>query len=247
VTAPLLSASGLAVRRGAIDVLHGVDLEVRPQEIVGIIGPNGAGKSTLLGAIAGLYPVRAGEVWFDGRAMTGTGAEAAVRAGLSLVPERRQVFSRLTVRENLLLGAYVRYWRERHAVRADLARPRAVFPRLAALDGQPAGALSGGEQQMLAIGRALMSRPRVLLLDEPSLGLAPMVVREIMEALGRLRRDEGLTVVLVEQNVKAATATADRLCVMERGRIVLRGAPDELLAHPRIRAAYLGKGYEMSR
>jgi branched-chain amino acid transport system ATP-binding protein len=246
VSASLLQISGLFARRGSIQVLHGVDLDVRPEEILAIIGPNGAGKSTLMGTIAGVYPPSGGTIIFDGRPITGVPAEAIVRMGINLVPERRQVFNTLTVRQNLLLGGYHRYWRNRAAVSADLAQPQAIFPKLASLDRRFGGTLSGGEQQMLAIGRGLMSRPRILLLDEPSLGLAPLVVREIIQALARLRREEGLTVVLVEQNVKAAMAIADRVCVMERGKIVLRGTPSELLAHPGIKSAYLGKGYEIA-
>jgi branched-chain amino acid transport system ATP-binding protein len=246
VSGPLLEVSGLVARRGSVQVLHGVDVDVRPGEVLAIIGPNGAGKSTLLGTIAGVYPSRGGRILFEGRPITGVSAEAIVRLGISLVPERRQVFNTLTVRHNLVLGGYHRYWRDRAAVRADVSRPHRIFPKLAALDRRLGGTLSGGEQQMLAIGRGLMARPRILLLDEPSLGLAPLVVREIVQALGHLRRDEGLTVLLVEQNVKAAMAIADRACVMERGRIVLRGTPGELLAHPGIKSAYLGKGYEIA-
>ena len=246
MTASLLQVSGLVARRGSVEVLHGIDLEARPGEILAIIGPNGAGKSTLLGAIAGVYPARAGRITLAGRPITGLPAEAVVRLGISLVPERRQVWSGLTVREHLLLGGYHRYWRHRSEVRADVALPQGIFPRLLDLDRRLGGSLSGGEQQMLAIGRGLMARPRILLLDEPSLGLGPLIVREIVHALDRLRRAEGLTVILVEQNVKAAMATADRVAVMERGRIVLRGTPAELLAHPGIKAAYLGKGYEIA-
>jgi branched-chain amino acid transport system ATP-binding protein len=246
VTVPLLGVSGLVAQRGAVEVLHGIDLEVHAGEVLAIIGPNGAGKSTLLGTIAGVYPARAGTIALDGRPITRLPAEAVVRLGISLVPERRQVFNLLTVRENLLLGGYHRYWRHRAEVRADVGVPQGIFPRLVDLDRQLGSSLSGGEQQMLAIGRGLMSRPRILLLDEPSLGLGPLIVREIVRALERLRRAEGLTVVLVEQNVKAAMAIADRACVMERGRIVLRGTPHELLAHPGIKAAYLGKGYEIA-
>ena len=246
MTASLLQVSGLVARRGSVEVLHGIDLEARPGEILAIIGPNGAGKSTLLGAIAGVYPARAGRITLAGRPITGLPAEAVVRLGISLVPERRQVWSGLTVREHLLLGGYHRYWRHRSEVRADVALPQGIFPRLLDLDRRLGGSLSGGEQQMLAIGRGLMARPRILLLDEPSLGLGPLIVREIVHALNRLRRAEGLTVILVEQNVKAAMAIADRVAVMERGRIVLRGTPAELLAHPGIKAAYLGKGYEIA-
>jgi branched-chain amino acid transport system ATP-binding protein len=246
VTTPLLQIVGLIARRGSVQVLHGVDLEVRPGEILAIIGPNGAGKSTLMGTVAGVYPPRAGTIALDGLPITGVPAEAAVRLGLSLVPERRQIFNTLTVRQNLLLGGYHRYWRDRAGVRAGLSQPYQIFPKLAALDHRLGGTLSGGEQQMLAIGRGLMARPRILLLDEPSLGLAPLVVREIFQALERLRQAEGLTVVLVEQNVKAAFGIADRVSVMERGRIVLRGTPGELLTHPGIKSAYLGKGYELA-
>ena len=246
MTASLLEVSALVARRGGVEVLRGIDLEARPGEILAIIGPNGAGKSTLLGTIAGVYPARAGRITLAGRPITGLPAEAVVRLGISLVPERRQVWSGLTVREHLLLGGYHRYWRHRAAVRADVALAQGIFPRLLDVDRRLGGSLSGGEQQMLAIGRGLMSRPRILLLDEPSLGLGPLVIREIVRALERLRRAEGLTVVLVEQNVKAAMAIADRVSVMERGRIVLRGTPAELLAHPGIKAAYLGKGYEIA-
>jgi branched-chain amino acid transport system ATP-binding protein len=246
VSGLVLEVSGLIARRGSVQVLHGIDLDVRPGEILAIIGPNGAGKSTLMGTIAGVYPPRGGTIALAGNPITGISAEAMVRLGISLVPERRQVFSTLTVRQNLMLGGYHRYWRDRAAVRADVSQPQQIFPKLAALDRRLAGTLSGGEQQMLAIGRGLMARPRILLLDEPSLGLAPLVVREIFQVLARLRQAEGLTVVLVEQNVKAAMAIADRACVMERGRIVLRGTPRELLAHPGIKSAYLGKGYEIA-
>lgn len=242
---PLLEVSGLVTRRGGVEVLHGVDLEVHGGEVVALLGPNGAGKSTLLGTIAGIFPPAAGRVLLAGRPIGGRPAEEIVRLGLCLVPERRQIFHTLTVRENLVLGAYHRYWQERKKVFADLEGPLRVFPRLAGMPARLGGNLSGGEQQMLAIGRGMMARPRILLLDEPSLGLAPRVVREIMETLGRLR-EEGLAVLLVEQNVKAAMLIADRVCVMERGRIVLRGRPQELMAHPGVRSAYLGRGYEVT-
>jgi branched-chain amino acid transport system ATP-binding protein len=242
----LLDVSGVVVRRGSAEILHGIDLDVRPGEILALIGPNGAGKSTLLGAIAGVYPLAAGRIRLAGQRVDGRPAEQLVARGIALVPERRQIFSALTVRENLLLGAYHRYWRDRRRLWADLAAPLALFPRLAEMPHRPGGNLSGGEQQMLAIARGLMSRPRVLLLDEPSLGLAPRLVREIMQTLATLRVRERLTVLLVEQNVRAAISIADRVCVLERGRITLRGRPDELLAHPDVRSAYLGKGYEVT-
>ncbi len=242
--APVLEVSGLAARRGAVEVLHGLDVEVSVGEILAVIGPNGAGKSTLLGTIAGVFPPTAGRIRLAGYDLTGSPAEEIVRRGICLVPERRQIWSVLTVEQNLILGGYHRYWRDRRGVRADVARQLRAFPKLGEMVHRLGGHLSGGEQQMLAIGRGLMSRPRVLMLDEPSLGLAPRVVREIMQTLHTLRRTEGLTVVLVEQNVKAAMLIADRVLVMERGRVVLRGRPDELMAHPGVRSAYLGKGYE---
>ncbi|HEX4836874.1 MAG TPA: ABC transporter ATP-binding protein [bacterium] len=245
-TGALIELSGIVTCRGGVEVLHGIDLDVREGEVLALIGPNGAGKSTLLGTIAGIYPPAHGRIRVAGRDLTGCPAEEIVRLGLCLVPERRQIFNGLTVRQNLILGGYTRYWRDRKSVLAGLALPLRIFPLLAGMARRPGGTLSGGEQQMLAIGRGLMSRPRILLLDEPSLGLAPRVVREIMRTLQDLRRSEGMTVVLVEQNVKAAMMIADRVCVMERGRIVLRGGPADLMAHPGIRSAYLGKGYEVA-
>ena len=245
-TGALIELSGVVTCRGGVEVLHGIDLDVREGEVLALIGPNGAGKSTLLGTIAGIYPPARGRIRAAGRDLTGRPAEEIVRLGLCLVPERRQIFNGLTVRQNLILGGYPLYWRDRKGVLAGLALPLRIFPPLAGMGRRPGGTLSGGEQQMLAIGRGLMSRPRILLLDEPSLGLAPRVVREIMRTLQELRRSEGMTVVLVEQNVKAAMMIADRICVMERGRIVLRGSPADLIAHPGIRSAYLGKGYEVA-
>ena len=240
---PLLELSGVVTRRGGIEILHEIDLDVREGEVLALIGPNGAGKSTLLGTIAGIYPSARGRIRLAGQDVTGRSAEELVRWGLCLVPERRQVFNGLTVRQNLILGGYARYWRNRKGLLDDLGLPFRIFPRLAGMAGRQGGTLSGGEQQMLAIGRGLMSSPRILLLDEPSLGLAPRVVREIMQTLAHLRRAEGRTVVLVEQNVKAAMMIADRVVVLEQGRIVLRGRPADLMAHPGIRSAYLGKGY----
>ena len=244
-TEPLLELTRVVTCRGGIEILHEIDLDVGEGEVLALIGPNGAGKSTLLGAIAGIYPLTRGHIRVEGQDVTGKSAEELVRRGLCLVPERRQVFKDLTVRQNLILGGYARYWRDRRGVLADLARPLRIFPLLNEMLRRPGGTLSGGEQQMLAIGRGLMSRPRILLLDEPSLGLAPRVVREIMQTLAQLRQSERTTVVLVEQNVKAAMMIADRLAVLERGRIVLRGRPAELMAHPAIRSAYLGKGYDV--
>jgi branched-chain amino acid transport system ATP-binding protein len=228
----LLEVRDLYVRRGAVPALQGVSLTVAPGELLAIVGPNGAGKSTLLGAIAGLFPPARGEVRLRGEMLTGRSPEALARGGLSLVPERRQLFASLTVRENLVLGAYPRYglngaWGGLPApVLASLERVLALFPRLRERQAQHAGTLSGGEQQMLAIGRALMNAPQVLLLDEPSLGLAPRLVAEIFQTL-RALREQGMTVVLVEQNVRAALAVADYVYWLERGRVQRAGTPAE--------------------
>ncbi len=241
----VLRVEGLAVDRGGVTVLRGVDLAVREREVRAVIGPNGAGKSTLLGSLAGLLPARQGSARFRGEEVRGRGAERLSAQGLVLVPERRQVFAGLTVRENLLLGGYRRIpwlarWQPRpRALEADLQSVLALFPRLAALQGLRAGALSGGEQQMLAVGRALMGRPRLLMLDEPSLGLAPKVVAEILAVLARLR-DEGTAVLLVEQNARAALRVADTVAVLGRGTIEMEGNADELARDSRVGRAYLG-------
>ncbi len=237
----LLEVSGIHAGYGRIRALRGVDVEVDEGEAVTIIGANGAGKSTLMRALAGLLPPAAGSVALDGRAVTGRPAVAMVRAGLSLVPEGRQVFAALSVRDNLLLGGYRR--RRDKAIPGDLDEVLALFPALADRQGQLAGTLSGGEQQMLAIGRGLMSRPRVLLLDEPSLGLAPLAVAEVVTQLIGLR-DRGTTILLVEQNARAAMRVATRGYVLAHGRVLLAGTTDELLADPAVKAAYLGGGLE---
>ncbi len=238
----MLLVRGLETCYGRIQVLRGVTLSVNPGEIVAIIGANGAGKSTFLNTVAGLHPPLAGEVLLEGRPVHGLPAEEVVRRGISLVPERRQVFDALSVADNLLLGAYHRYRRSGKELSGDIARIFEVFPFLRGKERRLAGTLSGGEQQMLAIGRGLMARPKLLLLDEPSLGLAPLVVREILRILVELKRN-GTTILLVEQNARAALRVADRVCVMERGRIVLQGTADELLRDVRVQHAYLGRGY----
>ncbi len=234
-----LSVRGLRAGYGRLEVLHGVDLEVGTGELVAVIGANGAGKTTLLRALSGLLRTSDGTVLLEGTDVTGRGPEQLAAAGLAHVPENRLVFPTLTVADNLLLGSYTRRRRPPAERDADRERALTLFPRLAGRLGQAAGTLSGGEQQMLAIARGLMARPSVLVLDEPSVGLAPRLVVEIFTALGVLR-DDGLTLVLVEQNARAALAVADRGCVMDRGRVVLTGPPSELLGDPRVQATYLG-------
>jgi len=241
---PVLVVEDLHVRRGRLEVLHGVSLHVRQGELVAVVGPNGAGKSTLLGSLAGLYPPHRGAVTLQGQHVSNLPAEAVVARGLSLVPERRGMWAGLTVEESLKLGAFIKTGlagsrRARREVDERLAEVYRFFPRLKERRRQLAGTLSGGEQQMLGIGRSLMAKPALLLLDEPSLGLAPMVVQEIFQGLADLKR-QGTTILLVEQNTRAALGVADRVYVLERGRIVLEGRPDELAADPRLAEAYLG-------
>ena len=224
---------------GRVEVLHGVDVSVGEGELVAVIGANGAGKSTLLKAVVGLIAVRAGAVSYRGARLDGARPERLVRDGLALVPEGRLLFGPMTVRENLELGAYGARRERRAAVAAGLERVHALFPVLEERAGQPAETLSGGEQQMLAVGRALMSRPRLLLLDEPSLGLAPKVIAEIFAVLDGLRA-QGLTILLVEQDARLALKHADRGYVMRTGRVVLEGSSGDLLADESVRTIYLG-------
>jgi branched-chain amino acid transport system ATP-binding protein len=235
--APLLELRGLSVRYGRIQALLGVDLEIRPGEMVALLGSNGAGKSTTLRAISRLVEASAGSIHWRGRNLSGVSTESTVRLGISHCPEGRRVLARQSVATNLELGAYLR--RDRAGIEADLQRCYERFPRLAERRRQLAGSLSGGEQQMLAIARSLMARPHLLLLDEPSLGLAPRLVAEVMAILAELRRD-GLTILLVEQNANAALAIADRGVVLEAGAVSLRGASADLLADEELRASYLG-------
>jgi branched-chain amino acid transport system ATP-binding protein len=233
----LLEVRGLEVAYGEIRAVKGVDLEVGRGELVCLIGANGAGKTTTLKALAGMLAPAGGTVHFDGERVDGCPAHELVRRGIALVPEGRGIFARLTVEENLKLGAYAR--RDAAGVRADLDRALALFPRLAERRRQAAGTLSGGEQQMLAIGRALMSRPRLLLLDEPSMGLAPILVQKIF-AIVRDIAAEGVTLLLVEQNARLALGLAARAYVMEGGRVALAGAARALLDDPKVQASYLG-------
>ncbi len=237
----MLRIRNLDVAYGGVIALRRVSLHVAPAEIVAIIGANGAGKTTLLGAVAGLVRARAGEIELQGKDTRRLRTEEIVALGCSLVPEGRQVFASLSVRDNLLLGAHVQYRRGRPAeVAADLERVHRLFPRLAERSHQLAGLLSGGEQQMLAIGRALMARPTLLMLDEPSMGLAPLVVKDIFAVISRIGA-EGCTVLLVEQNARSALRIAHRGYVLETGRVVLEGAGEELLANRDVQRAYLGR------
>jgi branched-chain amino acid transport system ATP-binding protein len=232
----MLEVRALRAGYGAIEVLRGVDLAVGVGEIVALLGSNGAGKSTLNNNVSGLYRPFGGTIEFDGQAIVGTSSMRIVEAGLVQVPEGRRVFPNLAVRENLELGSYRR---GRTARARNLERVLAVFPRLNERMTQLAGTLSGGEQQMLAIGRGLMSEPRLLILDEPSLGLSPLLVEEMFTLIGRLNRD-GLAILLVEQNVVQSLAIAHRAYVLENGRIALSGAAAELAEHPELRKSYLG-------
>jgi branched-chain amino acid transport system ATP-binding protein len=234
----LLEVKGLEVAYGGIKAVKGIDLQVSEGELVTLIGANGAGKTTTLKALAGLLRPAAGRIHYNGRDITARPAFELVRQGLALVPEGRGVFGRLTVEENLEMGAYSR--RDRARIAADLDRVYALLPRLAERRRQHGGTLSGGEQQMLAIGRALMSRPRMLLLDEPSMGLAPQMVQKIFETI-RTIAAEGVTLLLVEQNAKLALETCHRGYVMESGLIALADRASDLLANPQVRQAYLGE------
>jgi branched-chain amino acid transport system ATP-binding protein len=233
-----LVVDGLHAAYDRLAVLHGVDVHVVPGELVAVVGANGAGKTTLLRAVSGLLRPTKGSVRIGEHDVTGAGAERISALGLSHVPENRLVFPTLTVDDNLLLGGWNRRKEGGHEQRREEALM--LFPRLRDRIALPAGALSGGEQQMLATARALMSAPSVIILDEPSLGLAPKVVGEIMRALGTLRDEKGLAVLLVEQNVRAAFTIADRVLVMDRGRLVAEGTPADLASDERVRAAYLG-------
>ncbi len=233
----LLEIRGLEVRYGGIRAVKGIDLEIAAGELVCLIGANGAGKSSTLRAVSGLAPAAPGSIRFGGRDLAGIPAFARARAGLVMVPEGRGVFAQLSVEENLAMGAYAR---ADAGVATDRARVFELFPRLAERRRQTAGTLSGGEQQMLAIGRALMSRPRLLALDEPSMGLAPIAAQKILQVIRDIN-STGVTVLLVEQNARSALALAHRAYVMESGEITLSGEARALLADPRVREAYLGE------
>ena len=233
----LLAVENLHVSYGKVEVVSGVSLEMQAGEIVTVIGPNGAGKSTLLAALMGLLPAQ-GDIRYEGKDFSRLLTEERVRRGICLVPERRELFTEMTVEDNLILGAYTR-WRERAAVAGDLTEVYARFPRLSERRTQLAGTLSGGERQMLALGRALMTKPRLLLLDEPSLGLAPLIVREIFHIVASLR-DLGVSILLVEQNARAALETASYGYVLETGSVVLHATTETLAHDPTVTASYLG-------
>ena len=233
----MLQVEGVTVRYGHVAAVREATLSVAAGELVTLIGANGAGKSTLLKAISGLLPLAAGAIRFEGRSLGNASARAVLSAGIAHCPEGRRVFPQLTVRENLDMGAYLR--RDRGAVASDLREVFALFPRLEERRSQAAGTLSGGEQQMLAIARALMSRPKLMLFDEPSLGLAPTLVERTFEIVAEIRR-RGTTVLMVEQNALAALGMCDRSYLLETGRIVQHGTGSEMLANPHIQKAYLG-------
>jgi branched-chain amino acid transport system ATP-binding protein len=234
---PLLELHDVHARYGETRALHGVSLSVDEGSTLALLGANGAGKTTTLRAISGLVH-KTGEIAFDGHSIARRSTEAIARLGIAHVPQGRGIIGDLTVEDNLRLGAYTR--RDRAEVRADTARVLEQFPRLAERFGQAGGTLSGGEQQMLALGRALLQRPRLVMLDEPSLGLAPLVVREIFDTLERLNREEGLAVLVVEQDAAIALRTCRHACVLEVGRVALSGPSEELGADESIRKAYLG-------
>ncbi|MDH3390842.1 MAG: ABC transporter ATP-binding protein [Desulfobulbaceae bacterium] len=236
----MLKVKNLEAGYGKLRVLKRISMHVDPGEIVTIIGANGAGKTTLLHTITGLVKIGTGEIIFKNNNLQKISAEKIVAAGCSLVPEGRQVFSTMTVQENLILGGYVQAKRDRKSVDYEMARVFELFPVLKEREKQLAGTLSGGEQQMLAMGRALMAKPSLIMMDEPSTGLAPLIVKNIFQVILRLR-EEGNTVLLVEQNAKAALGIADRGYVLETGKIILQGAAEDLLQNRDVQRAYLGR------
>ena len=234
----LLKVTGLKVAYGGIQAVKGVDFEVKEGELVTLIGSNGAGKTTTMKAITGTLPAADGDIEYLGKSIKGKGSWDLVREGLAMVPEGRGVFTRMSITENLQMGAYIR--NDKPEIAADIEMVFGIFPRLKERKDQLAGTMSGGEQQMLAMGRALMSRPRVLLLDEPSMGLSPIMVDKIFEVVRDVSA-RGVTILLVEQNASRALGIADRGYVMESGTVTMNGPAKELLNDPRVRAAYLGE------
>lgn len=239
----MLKIKNINAYYGKVHALKNVSLHLNRGEIVTLIGANGAGKTTLLNTLSAIIPTASGEMMLEGKNIAGLAADRVVSLGLSQVPEGRQVFNPLTVEENLELGAYLRYRMggQRQEIAEDLERMFQMFPRLKERRRQAAGTLSGGEQQMLAIGRALMARPKLLLLDEPSMGLAPLVVQDIFRVIKNLREEEGASILLVEQNARAALKVADRGYVLETGKVILEGKAAELLENKDVQRAYLGR------
>lgn len=238
---PILAVSDLCVSYGKVEALHHVSLKVRPGEIVTVIGPNGAGKTTLLSAIMGVLPFVRGEVCYQGQTSRHIDIEEMVARGMTLVPEKRELFGEMSVEDNLLLGAFMRRRLGFRDERQTLDKVYGIFPRLKERHQQSAGTLSGGERQMLAVGRALMAQPKILMLDEPSLGLAPLIVREIFRVIADLR-DLGVAILLVEQNARAALQVSDYGYVLETGEIALEGPSDQLEDDPKVVESYLGLG-----
>ena len=234
----LLSIDDIYVRYGGLTAVRGVSLRVGEGEVVCVIGPNGAGKSSTLQAIAGAVPLASGRIRFDGQDIAGLKPESIARRGFSLVPEGRRIFASLTVDENLRLGTGMR--RDRRALASDLGRVLDYFPALAERRYRPAGLLSGGEQQMLAIGRALLTRPRLIAVDEPSLGLAPIMIDEVYRILVELNRRDGMTLLIVEQSIERALQVADRIFVLRSGQVALSGPPEEMADRLRVETAYFG-------
>ncbi len=234
----LLKVTDLKVSYGGIEALRGISFEVEQGDIVTLIGANGAGKSTTLRSISGIVPIKAGKIEFNGEEITGKDPQKIVSRGIALVPEGRRVFPNLTVAENLKIGAYLR--KDDAGIRKDMEHVYEVFPRLKERSWQMAGTLSGGEQQMLAVGRAMMTRPKLMMMDEPSLGLAPLVVRDIFHIIRQLSK-EGITILLIEQNANAALKCAKYGYVLETGKITMQGEGASLLEDPRVRDAYLGQ------
>ena len=234
----LLQVTGLEVAYGAINAVKGVDFEVQEGELVSLIGSNGAGKTTTMKAITALLPIKNGDILFLGKSIKGRGAWDLVKEGLVMIPEGRGVFTRMTITENLQMGAFIR--NDKAGIEEDIDRMLELFPRLKERRNQLAGTMSGGEQQMLAMARGLMSQPKVLLLDEPSMGLSPIMVDKIFEVVGDVHK-QGVTMLLVEQNASRALSIADRGYVMESGLVTMTGEARQMLSDPKVRAAYLGE------
>ncbi|AXI38239.1 branched-chain amino acid ABC transporter ATP-binding protein [Bacillaceae bacterium ZC4] len=236
----MLVVDNLHTYHGYLHVLKGIHFEIKQGEIFAMVGSNGAGKSTLLGTIAGIYKPRSGTIVFENEEISYGKVEKIVEKGICLVPERRQIFDDLSVKDNLLLGSYHRYKNDKKSVMEDFEQVLDFFPKLKTMLDRPGGLLSGGEQQMVAIGRGLMAKPKLMMLDEPSLGLAPLIVKDIMNILKQMKKTFETTILLIEQNVKAALQIADHACVLDRGEIVIQGKASDLLEDEKIKDTYLG-------